>query len=52
MVCVVKFWMPPKKHRGIDNDGVYEISEDTLSGIQFVVVFNEDEWSHSTCCFN
>jgi hypothetical protein len=31
---------------------VYEISDDTLSGIQFVVVCNEDEWSHSTCCFN
>jgi hypothetical protein len=23
---------------------VHEISEDTLNGIQFVVVFNEDKW--------
>jgi hypothetical protein len=35
--------MPPKEHKVIDNDGVYEISDDTLSGIQFVVVCNEDE---------
>ncbi len=37
MVCVVKFLMPPKEHRVIDNDVVYEIREDTSSGIQFVV---------------
>ncbi len=42
MWCVVKFLMPPKEHRVTDNDGVYEISGDTLNGIQFVV-FNEDE---------
>jgi hypothetical protein len=29
--------MPPKEHRVIDNDVVYEIREDTSSGIQFVV---------------
>ncbi len=44
MVFVVKFLMPPKEHRVGGNDGVYEMSKDTLNGIQFViVVFDDDE---------
>jgi hypothetical protein len=43
VVCVGKFLMPPKDHKVSGNDGVYEMSEDTLSGINFVIATLEDD---------
>ncbi len=46
VICVAKFLMPPKDHVVNGNDGVYEISEDTLSGINYVIAtLEDDEWS-------
>ncbi len=43
VVCVAKFLMPPRDHIVSGNDGVYEMSEDTLSGINFVITTFEDD---------
>jgi len=43
VVCVAKFLMPHKYHIVSGNDGVYERSEDTLSGINFVIAIFEDD---------
>jgi hypothetical protein len=43
VVCVAKFLMPPRNHIVTGNDGVYEMSEDTLSGINFVIATLEDD---------
>jgi hypothetical protein len=46
VVCVAKFLMPPWDHIISGNDGVYEMSEGTLSGINFVIATLEDhEWN-------
>ncbi len=43
MVCVAKFIMPHRDHIVSGNDGVYEMSENTLSGINFVITAFEDD---------
>jgi hypothetical protein len=43
VVCVAKFFKPPRDHIVSGNDGVYEMSEDTLSGINFVITTFEDD---------
>jgi len=35
--------MPPRDHVVSGNDGVYEMSEDTLSGINFFIATLEDD---------
>jgi len=42
MVCVAKFILLPKEHIVSGNDGVYEMSEDTLSGMNSVIATLED----------
>jgi hypothetical protein len=43
VVCAAKFLMPPKDHIVNGNDGVYEMSEDTLSGINSIIATLEDD---------
>jgi hypothetical protein len=43
VVCVEKFMMPHKDHIVSGNDSVYEMSEDTLSGVNFVIATLEDD---------
>ncbi len=43
VVCVAKFLLPPRDHIVSGNDGVYEMSENTLSGINFVITAFEDD---------
>jgi hypothetical protein len=43
VVCVANFLMPPKDHIVNGNDGIYEISENTLSGIKSVIARLEDD---------
>jgi hypothetical protein len=43
VVCVAKFLMPHKDHIVNGNDGVYEMNEDTLSGINSVIATLEDD---------
>ncbi len=43
MVCVAKILMPPRDHIISGNDGVYEMSENTLSGIKYVIATLEDD---------
>jgi len=42
MVCVAKKLLPLKDHKVSGNDDVYEMNEDTLSGINFVIATLED----------
>jgi len=42
VVRVTKFLMPPRDHIINGNDGVHEMSKDTLSGINFVIATRED----------
>ncbi len=49
VVCVAKILMPPRDHIISGNDGVYEMSENTLSGIKYVIAtLEDDEWSGDT----
>jgi hypothetical protein len=43
VVCVAKFLMPHKDHIISGNDSVYEMSKDTLSGINYVITTLEDD---------
>ncbi len=43
VVCVAKIRMPPRDHVVSGNDGVYEMSDATLSGINFVIATLEDD---------
>jgi hypothetical protein len=43
VVCVAKFVLPPKDRKVSGNDGVYEMNEDTLSGINSIIVALEDD---------
>ncbi len=43
LVRVVKFLMPPKDHRVSGNDGVYELTRDTLSNIISMIASLEDD---------
>jgi hypothetical protein len=43
VVCVAKFLMSPRNHIVTSNDGVYEMSEDTLSGINSIITTLEDD---------
>jgi hypothetical protein len=43
VVCVAKFLMPDKEHIVSRNDNVYEMSEDTLSGINSIIPTLEDD---------
>jgi hypothetical protein len=42
MVCVAKFILPLKDHKVNGNDIIYEMNEDTLSGINFIIATLQD----------
>jgi hypothetical protein len=43
LVRVVKFLMPSKDHKVNGNDSVYELTQDTLSGIKSMITSLEDD---------
>jgi hypothetical protein len=43
LIQVVKFLVPPKDHKVSGNDGVYELTRDTLSSIRSVIASLEDD---------